>query len=138
MPSARRGLRVSKRSIEVEGLHHGGAPIPLAARVGGLVMSSGIMGMDPATGELVGTVEGQVVQLFSNIERVLAAAGGSASDVVKITFFVTDRSSREAINERWNALFPDPGDRPARHTLTYDLPSPMLVQAELVALLGES
>jgi 2-iminobutanoate/2-iminopropanoate deaminase len=129
---------VPKRSIEVEGLHHGGAPIPLAARVRGLVMSSGIIGMDPATGAVADTVDDQVAHLFANIERVLAAAGGSASDVVKITFFVTDRSSREAINARWDALFPDPADRPARHTLTYDLPSPMLVQAELVALVSES
>jgi enamine deaminase RidA (YjgF/YER057c/UK114 family) len=129
---------VSKRSIEVEGLHHGGAPIPLAARVGGLVVSSGIMGMDPATGELAGTIDAQVAHVFANIERVLAAAGGSPSDVVKITFFVTDRSSREAINNEWNTLFPDPADRPARHTLTYDLPAPMLVQAELIALVGSS
>jgi 2-iminobutanoate/2-iminopropanoate deaminase len=127
---------VGKRSIEVAGLHHRGAPIPAAAHVRGLVMSSGIMGMDRSTGELADTLDDQVAHLFDNIERVVSAAGGTVGDIVKVTFFVTDRSTREAINVGWNRMFPDESDRPARHTLTYELPSPMLVQAEVVAMVG--
>jgi predicted dehydrogenase len=40
------------RSIEVEGVSHGAAPIPMGARVGNMIFSSGIMGKDPATDKL--------------------------------------------------------------------------------------
>jgi 2-iminobutanoate/2-iminopropanoate deaminase len=96
------------------------------------------MGMDRSTGELADTLDDQVAHLFDNIERVVSAAGGTVGDIVKVTFFVTDRSTREAINVGWNRMFPDGSDRPARHTLTYELPSPMLVQAEVVAMVGAS
>ena len=134
----RKGYRVAARSIEVAGLHHGGAPIPAAATVRGLVMSSGIIGMDRTTGEIAENLDDQVSLLFDNIETIVVAAGGAVRDIVKVTFFVTDRSSREAINAGWRRMFPDESDRPARHTLTYELPSPMLVQAEVVAMVGAS
>jgi hypothetical protein len=43
----------TRRSIEVEGLHHGGAPVPQASVVGNLLCSSGIAGLDPATGTVL-------------------------------------------------------------------------------------
>ena len=39
-----------RRSVHVEGVEHG-APIPMGARVGNMLFSSGIMGTDPATGK---------------------------------------------------------------------------------------
>jgi 2-iminobutanoate/2-iminopropanoate deaminase len=124
---------MNRRAIEVEGLHHGGAPIPQACRVGGLVVSSGVMGMDPASGEVPEGLAEQVSLLFANVRRVMAAAGGSVGDIAKLTFFVTDRSSRQAIDVEWLDMFPDEHDRPARHTLTADLPGHVLVQCEIVA-----
>ena len=41
----------STRSLNVPGAGHN-APIPLGARVGPLICSSGISGKDPATGQL--------------------------------------------------------------------------------------
>jgi hypothetical protein len=38
------------RSVEIEGLSRGSNPIPMGARVGPLVCSSGLMGADPGTG----------------------------------------------------------------------------------------
>jgi len=127
----------TRRSIEVEGLHHGGQPIPLASRIGNVLLSSGIMGMNPETGNIPEHVEEQCTLLFANVSRVMAAAGGSSEDIVKMTFFVKDRSSRDAINREWLAMFPDDTSRPARHTLTTDLPGPLLVQCEVYAVFQE-
>ncbi|GII25077.1 RidA family protein [Planosporangium mesophilum] len=126
----------NRRSIEIEGLHHGGAPIPQACLVGPLLVSSGILGQDPAGGRVPEDLTEQVAHVFANIGRVLDAAGGSVADIAKLTFFVRDRASREAINAEWLRMFPDPADRPARHTLVQELPPTIHVQCELIAYLG--
>lgn len=124
----------SRSSVEVEGLHHGGQPIPVASRVGPLLVSGGIAGLDPATGELAADPREQVRLVFAHTRSVLSAAGADPDTVAKMTFYVVDRSLRDAINEEWVAMFPDPASRPARHTLVQPLPPGMLVQCEILAL----
>jgi 2-iminobutanoate/2-iminopropanoate deaminase len=126
------GTSGRRRSIEVEGLSHS-APIPMGARVGPLLVSSGISGQDPATGQVPGDVAEQVRLVYANLRRVLAAGGADAGDVVKLTFFVRDRAVRAAIDEEWLAMFPDEASRPARHTLVAELPPAFEVQCEVIA-----
>jgi 2-iminobutanoate/2-iminopropanoate deaminase len=126
-----------RRSIELEGLHHGGQPIPLATRIGDILVSGGIMGISPESGSIAEGIEEQCTQLFANVRQIMAVAGGSPDDIIKMTFFVKDRSSRDAINKEWLAMFPDAASRPARHTLTTDLPGPVLLQCELFAVFQE-
>ncbi len=95
------------------------------------------MGMNPETGAIPAQVEEQCSLLFANVGRLMAAAGGSPQDIIKITFFVRDRSARDAINKEWVAMFPDAASRPARHTLTTDLSAPLLVQCEVSAIFQE-
>ncbi len=122
------------RSIEVPGIGHN-APIPLGARVGNLLCSSGIGGKDAATGQLAVSPEQQVVHAFANLEKLLAAGGATLADVVKLTIYVKDDSQRAAINAEWQRCFPDPHDRPARHILTYALQHGMVLQLECMALI---
>lgn len=129
---------MTRRSIEVAGLHHGGAPIPQAALVGPLLTSSGINGMDPDTGQVPADLEDQVRLIFENIERILQAAGGSPEDIAKCVFYVRDRASRAAIDPQWTRMFPDPQSRPARHTLQHELSGPLLVQCELTAYIDRT
>jgi 2-iminobutanoate/2-iminopropanoate deaminase len=70
------------------------------------------------------------------MQRVLASAGGTVDDIVKITVFVKDLAYRELVNRPWLEIFPDENDRPARHTIKADLPGTMLVQIEVFAVLG--
>lgn len=122
------------RSIVVPGVTHGAVPIPMAAKRGPLVMSSGIGGKDPATDAAAATPEEEAAWIFAHVATVLEAAGGSPADVVKLTFYVRDRSLRQHIDPHWLAMFPDPDDRPARHTVVYgDLPPGMSMQCDLVA-----
>ncbi len=127
-----------RRSIEVPGFDHGGQPIPAACRIGGLVVTGGVYGVDPATGQLPDDVGLQTQLMFASLERILAAAGATFDQVAKMTVFVKDRRARAAVNEEWLKAFPDPASRPARHTLQNDnLPGNMLVQCEVIAWVAE-
>ena len=67
---------MSRRSIYVEGLTHGAGTFPIAVRSGPLVVSSAIHGKDPSTGVLDNELAKQVAGVFSNVRRVIEAAGG--------------------------------------------------------------
>ncbi len=49
-----------RRSIEVEGFGHGDTPIPAASRIGNMIASGGIAGVDLVTGKIGGDLEVQV------------------------------------------------------------------------------
>jgi 2-iminobutanoate/2-iminopropanoate deaminase len=124
------------RSIEVPGVTHGKTPIPMGARVGNMLFSSGIAGKDPATDQLPADAAAQVRFAFRNMRTLLAQGGASLEDVGRVTVLVNDESVRELINEEWLKCFPDPHDRPARHTTVHALRGGMLVQLELIAVVG--
>lgn len=123
------------RSLEVPGITHGNAPIPMGARVGNMIFSSGIMGKDPATNTLPDDVNEQARFAFENMIALLEAGGATLRNLARMTVFIKNESARPAINAQWLKYFPDPHDRPARHTLTYDLQGGMLLQLEIVAVL---
>jgi len=125
------------RSLEIPGVSHGTAPIPMGARVGNMIFSSGIMGKDPATDSFPADVGEQARLAFQHMIALLEAGGASLDDVAHMTVFIKDDSARAAINEQWLKYFPDPHDRPARHTLIYDLRGGMLLQLEIVAVINQ-
>lgn len=125
------------RSIEVPGVTHGTVPIPMGARVGNMIFSSGLMGKDPATDTMPPDGASQARFVFQNMRTLLENGGATLEDVGHVTVFIKDNSMREAVNAEWLKCFPDPHDRPARHTLVYDLQGGMLVQLEIVAAIQQ-
>ena len=124
-----------RKSIRVDGFDHGVQPIPVASRKGPLLVTGGIYGLDPGTGKLPDDVAAQTRLMFWQLERVLRAAGATFDDVVRMTVYVKVPEARAHVNEHWLVCFPDPGSRPARHTLAYDaLPANMLVQCDAIAM----
>lgn len=128
----------SGRSLDVEGISHGAAPIPMGARVGPLLCSSGIPGLDPQTGKLPASAAEQARHAFANLKTLLAQGGATLKDVAKLTVYIKDNQARDSVNAEWVQCFPDPHDRPARHTLVYDLQHGMLLQLEVVAYVANS
>jgi len=126
---------VTRRSVNIPGVGHGAQPIPAASVVGGLFMSGGISGRDPATGAMPDDPAAEVAQAFANLRSLVEAAGGSLEQVVKVTVFVPDRAIRAHLNPVWEECFPDPESRPARHTLEVPLTG-MRLQLEAVAVLS--
>ena len=125
-----------RRSIHVEGLGHK-HPIPVASRVGNIVASSVISGVDPQTGKIPDTLEEQAETAFANMRRIIEAAGASPDDVIKVGVYMDDPTRRDAINRPWLELFPDEDSRPARHTQQDSLLGKRLIALEFIAVLSD-
>jgi reactive intermediate/imine deaminase len=71
-----------------------------AARAGNLLFVAGQVAQD-ADGNLVGRgdIEAQAVQVFENLRQVLASAGATLNDVVKMTTYTTNVAYRQAIRD---------------------------------------
>jgi 2-iminobutanoate/2-iminopropanoate deaminase len=110
-------------------------PYAQAIESGGFLFTSGQVGLDPATGELVeGGFEPQARRALANLEAVLAAAGCTFADVVKATIYVTDLACFPRLNELYGEALG--GHRPARSTVQVAaLPKNALVEIDLVARL---
>ncbi len=99
-----------------------------------LVFTSGQIGLDPATGELVpGGVAEQTSRVLANLAAVLAGAGLSMSDVVKTTVYLADMQDFAAMNEVYGGAFGEAP--PARTTIAASgLPKGARVEIEAVAV----
>ncbi len=124
-------------SIELPGFGHVN-PIPAASRKGPFVFSGAFSGRDPETQELPASLDEQMANVFRHVRALMAVAGGSVDDIVKMTFWLLDPGDRAALNREWLAAFPDEGSRPARHTMHAELPTGVLVQADLIAVVDEA
>lgn len=122
-----------RRSVYIEGFSHKN-PIPAACRLGNVVMSGIIYGLDVATGKPADGLERQCQLMFEHLRRAVEAAGASLDDIVKLNVWMIDRSQRQAINDEWLRIFPDPATRPARQTMQAALTPGILVQCDFVAV----
>jgi reactive intermediate/imine deaminase len=110
-------------------------PYSQAVRTGLVVFTSGQIGLDPRTGELVGPdFEPQVRQAFANLDAVARAAGGTLGHAVKFTLFLTDLSGFSTVNQIMGEVVPKP--YPARSTVgVASLPKGALFEVEAVLVL---
>jgi 2-iminobutanoate/2-iminopropanoate deaminase len=126
-----------RKSIYVEGFGHKN-PIPAACRLDNIVTSGIVYGLDVATGKPADGLQRQCELMFAHVRAIVEAAGGTLDDIVKFNVWMTDRSQRQAINDAWLALFPDPDTRPARQTMQGVLTPGILVQCDFMAVLDTS
>lgn len=83
---------------------------------GHVVYASGQVGLDPATGKLVGGgAAAEARQAFTNLKAVAEEAGASLGNAVKLTLFLTDLSHFAAVNDVMKEFVPEPF--PARSTI---------------------
>ena len=81
-------------------------PFSHASSVGDWVFSSGMGGLDPATAQVVSDdVIAQTEQAITNTERILAAAGCSLQDVVKVVLYLTDMQDYARVNAVYERRF---------------------------------
>jgi 2-iminobutanoate/2-iminopropanoate deaminase len=106
-------------------------PFSAAVRTGNLVFVSGQVGI--CGGRVGDGIEEQTRFTLESMRDVLAQAGCSLTDVVKVTVFITDMSLWPKMNEVYREYFPD--DPPARSSLGVTaLAQPgLLVEIECVA-----
>jgi 2-iminobutanoate/2-iminopropanoate deaminase len=78
-----------------------------AVRAGNLLFVSGCLGVD-GDGRLVGAdVVAQARQVFANVGAILAAAGATFADVVRVTVYLTEIADRARINPVRQEVFGD-------------------------------
>jgi reactive intermediate/imine deaminase len=106
-----------------------------AVRCGDTVYLSGQIGLDPATMQMVEGIDAQIRRVFDNLQAVVAAAGGSFEDVVKVNVYLTDLGHFSRVNEIMSGYFREP--YPARAALgVASLPRDALVEIDAVMHLG--
>jgi enamine deaminase RidA (YjgF/YER057c/UK114 family) len=125
------------RAVEPEGWPRGfGFTHAFATEGEDVVLFSGVIGADAATGQLVagGMVE-QIAQAFRNVATVVGAAGAQPSQVMFLRLYVTDRqaymSNLQGIGEAFRDVFA--GHFPA---MTFLVVSGLFVPEALVEIDG--
>ena len=107
-------------------------PYSQARIAGGLVYTSGQIGIIPETGAVAEGLEAQAHQVFKNLTELLKAAGSDMSKVVKTTVFIKDMNDFAAINAIYAQYFAEP--YPARSCVEVArLPKDVLVECGLIA-----
>lgn len=124
---------MTRQAVSTTGAPSAIGPYSQGIAVDGFVFCSGQIGLDPATGELVGGgVEAQADRALRNLAAVLDAAGLAMADVVKTTLFLADIGDFGAVNTVYARHMPDPP--PARSTFAVGaLPKGALVEVEAIA-----
>jgi 2-iminobutanoate/2-iminopropanoate deaminase len=105
---------------------------------GGLVFCSGMIALDPETGEMIGAgdVGAQTRRALDSLAAVLKAAGSSLGRVVRTTIYLQDLGDFGTVNAIYGEYFPD--DPPARATVQVaGLPRGALVEIDAIALAAE-
>ena len=88
-----------RQSVNFPGFSHQN-PIPNASRIGNIMMTSVISGVDPGTRNLPPELAKQVTNLFTHVRAALEAAGGTPDDIIKMTFWMKEPASGRATGER--------------------------------------
>ena len=110
-------------------------PYAQANIIGDLVITSGQIPIDPATGNLVESdIEAQTKQVFKNLKAVLEAAGSGLDKIVKTTCFMDNMNDFAKMNEVYASFFS--GDYPSRSAVEVaKLPKGALIEIEAIAYL---
>jgi 2-iminobutanoate/2-iminopropanoate deaminase len=108
-------------------------PYSQAIEVNGMVYTSGIIPVVPATGEIPDGSVAQARQAFENLTHLLEAAGSDISQVVKTTVFIKEMNDFGAINEVYQEFFREP--YPSRSCVEVArLPKDVMLEIEAIAL----
>jgi len=101
----------------------------------GFLFTAGQIAIDPTTGQIVsGNVATQTERVMINLGAVLAAAGATWKDVVKVTVFLHDMNDFPAVNDVYGKAIGDA--RPARSTVQVSaLPRGVLIEIDAVVAL---
>jgi 2-iminobutanoate/2-iminopropanoate deaminase len=108
-------------------------PYSPAVRFGSLLFLSGVIALDPATGQLVqDDMEKEISRVMHNIQAVLKEADLSWDHVLKVSIFLTNMQHFETVNRVYSQFVKEP--YPARETVQVAaLPRGARVEISVVA-----
>ncbi len=111
-------------------------PYSQAVQGGNMVFVSGQIPVDPATGKVVeGGIQAETTQSLENAKAILAEAGLTFNDVMKVTVYLDKIADFAAMNEIYAKYFVD--HKPARAAFEVGaLPLGVAVEIEMIAYKG--
>jgi 2-iminobutanoate/2-iminopropanoate deaminase len=99
---------------------------------GGFVFTAGQIGLDPVTGNLSETTEGQTVQAMENLNAILMAEGLDFSHVVMVHIYLVDLADWNTVNTVYGRYFES--GPPARSVVgVKGLPRDARIEIEMIA-----
>ena len=108
-------------------------PYAQAVETNGLVITSGQLPIDPATGAFPEGIQAQTRQSLTNVKAILTEAGTDMDHVLKHTVFLSDMNNFAAMNEVYATFFTE-GSYPSRSAVEVArLPKDALVEIEVIA-----
>lgn len=109
-------------------------PYSQAVEVNGMIFTSGVIPINPATNMLVeGDITVQAKQAIGNLAALLEAAGSDCSQVIKTTVFIKDMNDFAVVNEIYAQFFGT--ECPARSCVEVArLPKDVLIEIEAIAV----
>jgi len=107
---------MDKKTVTSEKAPKAIGPYSVAVQAGTFVFTSGQLGLDPQTGNLVpGGIEAETRQVLVNLRHVLEDSGSGMDAVLKTTVFLKDMSDFPKMNSVYAEFFQV--DPPARSTV---------------------
>ncbi|MBW5435725.1 RidA family protein [Bradyrhizobium canariense] len=94
-----------RQEFRVESLHEPVSHYTDAVRWGDLLFVSGVSPLNADMSVVSDDISEQARKVFENMAEVLAAAGASFSDVLKINVFLKDVNDRSKVNEVRKKVF---------------------------------
>jgi 2-iminobutanoate/2-iminopropanoate deaminase len=129
------GVRGGKRkNYEIPGVGHDD-PIPMASSIGPLLQSSGMFGIDPATGKRVEGLTQQLDKALRNIRALLDEANAATENIAHLTVMLQDYADAPQITASLRDLFPDDERAPAIKFINYRMPAHWRVQFHVTAVI---
>lgn len=111
--------------------HYGHHQSP-AVRAGGLIFCSGMLPIDPDTGERChGTVTSEAHRIFANLRLLLESAGSSLDRLVQVHAMIYDRIEYDVLNRVYRQYMPK--GPPARTVWSVQIEAGFKVQMDVVA-----
>lgn len=124
---------MEKKVISTEKAPAAIGPYSQAIEVNGMVYTSGVIPVNPATGEIPDGSVAQAEQAFTNIKNLIEASGSSMDKVVKTTVFIKEMNDFGAINEVYAKYFTEPF--PSRSCVEVArLPKDVMLEIEAIAI----
>ena len=109
-------------------------PYSQAIEVNGMLYTSGVIPVDPATEEIGNSIEQQAEQAFTNICNLVEDAGSSVDKIIKTTVFIKNMDDFGKINDIYMKHFKEPF--PARSCVEVArLPKDVLLEIECIAVM---
>jgi len=122
---------IMSKTIATENAPAAIGPYVQGVDLGNMIITSGQIPVDPATGAVPEGIAAQADQSCRNVGAILTAAGSGFDKVVKTTCFLADIADFAAFNEVYAGYFVS---KPARSCVAVkDLPKGVLCEVEAIA-----